>query len=122
MATMNQLHYEYLKDYLALCDEYIKYVADFEIPEFEYVEDPNRPDWDEDCALDEHLDKWGSDENPKQMLYAASNIADEFRDNQLSQMNAKYIALGLDKGLVKTDLPMRPAIDGQSAWYNSSCF
>jgi hypothetical protein len=126
---MSNLHYEYLKDYLTLCDEYLKEVSAITwetIPQFNFEYDGGgdreAAEEAEDNARDEYYEKWGLDEDPKRFAKIARRIADEWISDRLTPLNARYVSLGLEKSLLRIDFPMRPAIDQSSCWYNSSCW
>ena len=115
---MNNTHFDYLKDYLALADAYMKQVDNIEIPPFDYDGDPDG----EDAAADEYYEMWGNDENPNQYANIASRIAGEIERGTLKELNERYLALGLDKSLLRDKLPMTKAIHNMGPWYSSSCW
>ena len=113
-SGLSNLHVDYFKDYLDLTDELLKRCSEAD------KRDSGEPDANEEYE-DSEQSGYFYDNNLSSARWAFRGIVKKF-EPRLQELNAKYLALGIEKELVRSTFPGQPAITMEDAWYNSSCY
>lgn len=109
MSKFNATYAEYLSEYLAIHDTYLKDIARF---------------MSQKGRTDEEKEEYGDPDND----WESPGLVGRYADNalvavtrQLTTLNRSFENRGLDRSLLRPALIAQDAITGSGSWYNSTC-